>query len=112
MTRLKRGYLTQNCRKDFRVFASTFLGFTSTKQLTQKKKKALVYAHNNKILKRRDFRCLWITRINAVTRNNSSYNLFMHNMHKKRLLINRKICAQIALSNKKYFYILLNEITN
>nr|QGW42731.1 ribosomal protein L20 [Gastrodia elata]QGZ09164.1 ribosomal protein L20 [Gastrodia elata]QII91321.1 ribosomal protein L20 [Gastrodia elata] len=112
MVRFKIGYITHKCRIHYRLFASTFLGLTSTKQFTQKKNKALVYAHHNKIKKRIYFRCLWITRLNAGTLNNSSYNLFMHNMYKKRLIINRKICAQIAISNKKYFYIILNEITN
>nr|YP_010471535.1 ribosomal protein L20 [Gastrodia crispa]UVG40873.1 ribosomal protein L20 [Gastrodia crispa] len=110
MTKFKIGYIIQNCRKKFCLFASTFLGFTSTKQFTQKKKKALIYAHYDKNIKIRNFRCLWITRINSVTIKNISYNLFMHNMYKKRLLINRKICAQLILSNKEYFYILLNEI--
>nr|YP_010471611.1 ribosomal protein L20 [Gastrodia sp. Jin 38054]UVG40968.1 ribosomal protein L20 [Gastrodia sp. Jin 38054] len=117
MTKFKigYGYINQNCRKEFRLFASTFLGFTSTKQSTQKKKKALIYAHYDKSIKIRDFRCLWITRINSVTIKNISYNLFMHNMYKKRLLLNRKICAQLILSNKSnkdYFYILLNDIKN
>nr|YP_010375675.1 ribosomal protein L20 [Gastrodia longistyla]QXU60593.1 ribosomal protein L20 [Gastrodia longistyla]UVG40911.1 ribosomal protein L20 [Gastrodia longistyla] len=110
MTKFKIGYKNHNCRKDFRLFASTLLGFISTKKFTQKKKKALIYAHYDKSIKRRYFRCLWITRINSVTLKNISYNLFMHNMYKKRLLLNRKICAQLILSNKYYFYIILNEM--
>nr|YP_010471554.1 ribosomal protein L20 [Gastrodia javanica]UVG40892.1 ribosomal protein L20 [Gastrodia javanica] len=99
MTIFKIGYITSKCRIKYRLFASNLLSFP----------------YRRFIQKKRDFRCLWIHRINAVTREYRifySYNLFMYNLYKKKLIINRKICAQIALSNKKNFYIFFNKIKN
>ncbi|THU43546.1 hypothetical protein C4D60_Mb00t07020 [Musa balbisiana] len=62
---------------------------------------------------KRDFRRLWITRINAVTRENKvlySYSRLIHNLYKKQLLLNRKIPAQIAISNKNCLYMISNKI--
>ncbi|WOK93758.1 ribosomal protein L20 [Canna indica] len=69
--------------------------------------RALASSHRDRGRQKRDFRCLWITRINAVTRENKvlySYSRLIHNLYKKQLLLNRKIPAQIAISNKNCLY--------
>nr|YP_010389020.1 ribosomal protein L20 [Cypripedium palangshanense]UPQ44341.1 ribosomal protein L20 [Cypripedium palangshanense] len=117
MTRVKRGYTARRRRKGIRLFASTFIGAHSrlTRMSTQQRMRALVSSHRDRSRKKRDFRRLWITRINAVTREDRvsySYSRFIHNLYKKQLLLNRKILAQIALSNKICFDIISNKIIN
>nr|YP_010260459.1 ribosomal protein L20 [Corybas dienemus]YP_010260614.1 ribosomal protein L20 [Corybas iridescens]UIX55431.1 ribosomal protein L20 [Corybas dienemus]UIX55586.1 ribosomal protein L20 [Corybas iridescens] len=115
MTRVKRGYAARRRRKKICLFASTFIGAHSrlTRTTTQQRMRALVSSNRDRNRKKRDFRRLWITRINAVTREDrvfSSYNQFIHNLYKSKLLLNRKILAQIALSNKNFFYMISNKI--
>nr|ARD00003.1 ribosomal protein L20 [Margyricarpus pinnatus]ARD00931.1 ribosomal protein L20 [Acaena pinnatifida] len=115
MTRIKRGYIARRRRTKIRLFASSFRGAHSrlTRTITQQKIRALVSAHRDRGRQKRDFRRLWITRINAVIRNNNvyfSYSKLIHNMYKKQLLLNRKILAQIAILNKSCFYMISNEI--
>nr|YP_010724720.1 ribosomal protein L20 [Tigridia pavonia]WDW31933.1 ribosomal protein L20 [Tigridia pavonia] len=116
MTRVKRGYIARRRRTKMRLFASTFIGAHSrlTRTTTQQKMRALVSSHQDRGRQKRDFRRLWITRINAVTRENrvfSSYSQLIHNMYKKKLLLNRKILAQIAISNKNCLYMISNKIS-
>nr|UWJ89768.1 ribosomal protein L20 [Smilax china] len=115
MTRVKRGYIARRRRTKIRLFASTFRGAHSrlTRTITQQKMRALVSSHRDRGKQKRNFRRLWITRINAVTRENKvfySYSRLIHNLHKGQLLINRKILAQIAISNKNYLYAISNKI--
>nr|YP_010472936.1 ribosomal protein L20 [Eriocaulon fistulosum]UVH66384.1 ribosomal protein L20 [Eriocaulon fistulosum] len=115
MTRVKRGYTARRRRTKIRLFASTFRGAHSrlTRTITQQKMRALVSSHRDRGRQKRDFRRLWITRINAVIRENKvfhSYSRFTNNLYKKQLLINRKILAQIAISNKNCLYMISNKI--
>nr|YP_009717879.1 ribosomal protein L20 [Hesperomeles cuneata]YP_009717964.1 ribosomal protein L20 [Hesperomeles goudotiana]YP_009718049.1 ribosomal protein L20 [Hesperomeles ferruginea]YP_009718134.1 ribosomal protein L20 [Hesperomeles pernettyoides]QFR52588.1 ribosomal protein L20 [Hesperomeles glabrata]QFR52673.1 ribosomal protein L20 [Hesperomeles obovata]QGM83723.1 ribosomal protein L20 [Hesperomeles cuneata]QGM83808.1 ribosomal protein L20 [Hesperomeles goudotiana]QGM83893.1 ribosomal protein L20 [H len=115
MTRIKRGYIARRRRTKIRLFASTFRGAHSrlTRTITQQKIRALVSAHRDRGRQKRDFRRLWITRINAVIRENKvyfSYSKFINNLYKRQLLLNRKILAQIAILNKSCLYMISNEI--
>uniref|UniRef100_UPI0030FE77EB ribosomal protein L20 n=1 Tax=Zippelia begoniifolia TaxID=126646 RepID=UPI0030FE77EB len=115
MTRVRRGYIARRRRTKIRLFASTFRGAHSrlTRTITQQKMRALVSTHRDRGRKKRDFRRLWITRINAVIREgwvSYSYSLFIHYLYKRQLLLNRKILAQIAISNRNCFYMISNEI--
>ena len=115
MTRIKRGYIARRRRTKIRLFASTFRGAHSrlTRTITQQKIRALVSAHRDRGRQKRDFRRLWITRINAVIRDNKvyfSYSKLIHNLYKRQLLLNRKILAQIAISNRNCLYMISNEI--
>nr|YP_009093823.1 ribosomal protein L20 [Luzuriaga radicans]AIT16015.1 ribosomal protein L20 [Luzuriaga radicans] len=116
MTRVKRGYTARRRRSKIRLFASTFRGAHSrlTRTSTQQKMRALVSAHRDRGRQKRHFRRLWITRINAATRENNevfySYSRLMHNLYRKQLLLNRKILAQIAISNKNCLYMISNKI--
>nr|YP_010216687.1 ribosomal protein L20 [Stachyurus retusus]YP_010571596.1 ribosomal protein L20 [Stachyurus himalaicus]UBS93851.1 ribosomal protein L20 [Stachyurus retusus]UZH32856.1 ribosomal protein L20 [Stachyurus himalaicus] len=115
MTRIRRGYIARRRRRKIRLFASSFRGAHSrlTRTITQQKIRALVSAHRDRDKKKRDFRRLWITRINAVIRENTvsySYSRLIHNLYKRQLLLNRKILAQIAILNKTCLYMISNEI--
>nr|YP_009627671.1 ribosomal protein L20 [Allium herderianum]QBO26401.1 ribosomal protein L20 [Allium herderianum] len=116
MTRVRRGYIARRRRTKMRLFASTFIGAHSrlTRTATQQKMRALVSSHRDRGRQKRDFRRLWITRINAAARENTvfySYSKFIHNLYKKQLLLNRKILAQIAISNQICLYMISNKIS-
>nr|YP_010974649.1 ribosomal protein L20 [Amyema quandang]WNR57101.1 ribosomal protein L20 [Amyema quandang]WNR57163.1 ribosomal protein L20 [Amyema quandang]WNR57225.1 ribosomal protein L20 [Amyema quandang] len=97
-----------------RLFAASFRGAHSriTRTITQQKIRALVSANRDRDRQKRDFRRLWILRLNAVIRGNRvshSYSKLIYDLQKK-LFLNRKILAQIAISNRNCLYIILNEI--
>nr|DBA09714.1 TPA_asm: ribosomal protein L20 [Corydalis solida] len=113
MTRIKRGYIARRRRTKMRLFASTFRGAHAklTRPMNQQTTRALGSAHRDRSRKKRDFRRLWITRINAVIRDIKvfySYSVFINNLHKKHSLLNRKILAQIAISNRNCLSMIFN----
>nr|YP_010273797.1 ribosomal protein L20 [Erycibe obtusifolia]UKO32205.1 ribosomal protein L20 [Erycibe obtusifolia] len=115
MTRIKRGYIARRRRTKMRFFVSSFRGAHSrlTRTITQQEIRALVSAHRDRDRQKRDFRRLWITRLNAAIREigvSYSYSQFIHDLYKSQLLLNRKILAQIAISNRKCLYMISNEI--
>nr|YP_010898343.1 ribosomal protein L20 [Micranthes octopetala]WHL46796.1 ribosomal protein L20 [Micranthes octopetala] len=115
MTRIRRGYVARKRRVKIRLFASSFRGAHSrlTRTITQQKIRALVSAHRDRDRQKRDFRRLWITRINGVIRENrvsNSYSKLIHDLYKRKLLLNRKILAQIAILNRNCLYMISNEI--
>ena len=62
------------------------------------------YAYISRRLKKRNFRSLWITRINAACRlNDISYSQFMHGLNKANITLNRKVLADLALTDPKAF---------
>nr|QBS50127.1 ribosomal protein L20 [Syringa pubescens subsp. microphylla]QSQ71712.1 ribosomal protein L20 [Syringa pubescens subsp. microphylla] len=115
MTRIKRGYIARRRRTKTRLFASSFRGAHSklTRIITQQTIRALVSTHRDRDKQKRNFRRLWITRINAVIREkvvSYSYSKLIHDLYKRQLLLNRKILAQIAISNRNCLYMISNEI--
>nr|YP_009316335.1 ribosomal protein L20 [Castilleja paramensis]ANJ04295.1 ribosomal protein L20 [Castilleja paramensis] len=115
MTRIKRGYIARRRRTKIRLFASSFRGAHSrlTRTITQQKIRALVSAHRDRDKQKRNFRRLWIVRINAVIREGGvsySYSKLIHDLYKRQLVLNRKILAQIAISNRNCLYMISNEI--
>nr|P49162.2 RecName: Full=Large ribosomal subunit protein bL20c; AltName: Full=50S ribosomal protein L20, plastid [Lathraea clandestina]AAA75242.1 ribosomal protein L20 [Lathraea clandestina] len=115
MTRIKRGYIARRRRTKMRLFASSFRGAHSrlTRTITQQKIRALFSAHRDRDKQKINFRRLWIARINAVIRKRGvsySYSKLIHDLYKRQLLLNRKILAQIAISNRNCLYMISNEI--
>nr|YP_009568873.1 ribosomal protein L20 [Marcgravia coriacea]QBC67982.1 ribosomal protein L20 [Marcgravia coriacea] len=115
MTRIRRGYIARRRRTKIRLFASSFRGAHSrlTRTITQQKIRALVSAHRDRGRQKINFRRLWITRVNAVIRERGishSYSRLIHDLYKKRVFLNRKILAQIAILNKNCLYMISNEI--
>nr|YP_010129718.1 50S ribosomal protein L20 [Chonemorpha megacalyx]YP_010705072.1 ribosomal protein L20 [Chonemorpha eriostylis]QPZ49276.1 50S ribosomal protein L20 [Chonemorpha megacalyx]WCQ78641.1 ribosomal protein L20 [Chonemorpha eriostylis] len=115
MTRIRRGYIARRRRTKIRLFASSFRGAHSrlTRTITQQKIRALVSAQRDRGSQKINFRRLWITRINAVIRERGvsySYSRLIHDLYKRRLLLNRKILAQIAILNRDCLYMISNEI--
>jgi large subunit ribosomal protein L20 len=66
--------------------------------------KSLMYAYRDRRQRKRDFRKLWIIRINAAARKNGmSYSRLMHGLKVAGVAINRKMLAEIAVSDEKAF---------
>nr|YP_010379466.1 ribosomal protein L20 [Astragalus clevelandii]UCS40530.1 ribosomal protein L20 [Astragalus clevelandii] len=118
MTRIKRGYIARKRRTKIRLFTSSFRGAHSklTRTILQQKIKALVSANRDRDRKKRDFRSLWISRINAIIGQNkkiySIYSKLMSNMYKRQLLLNRKIVAQIAILKGNCIFMIANDLIN
>nr|QKK52405.1 ribosomal protein L20 [Shehbazia tibetica] len=115
MTRIKRGYIARKRRTKLRSFSSSSRGAHSrlTRSMIQQRIRSFFSADRDRGVRKRDFRRLWITRINAVIHEMGvfdSYNRFIHNLYNKQLLINRKILAQIALLNRSCLSTISNEI--
>nr|YP_009868482.1 ribosomal protein L20 [Oroxylum indicum]QKG62890.1 ribosomal protein L20 [Oroxylum indicum] len=115
MTRTKRGYIARRRRTKSDSFVSRFRGTHSklTRIITQQEIRALASADRDRDKQKRNFRRLWITRINAVIRErvvSYSYSKFIHDLYKRQLLLNRKILAQIAIANRNFLYLISNEI--
>jgi large subunit ribosomal protein L20 len=71
--------------------------------------KSMAYAFRDRRVRKRDFRSLWISRINAaVRREGLSYSLFIHGLKKSGVALNRKALAELAVSDQKAFGKLLN----
>nr|YP_010385901.1 ribosomal protein L20 [Leptopus chinensis]UPM52401.1 ribosomal protein L20 [Leptopus chinensis] len=115
MTRIRRGYIARRRRTKIRLFASSFRGAHSrlTRTIIQQKIKALVSAQRDRDRQKRNFRRLWVTRINAAIREKEvfySYNIFFKHLYKKKLLLNRKILAQLAILNTNCICMISNDI--
>jgi len=66
--------------------------------------RSLRYAYIGRRLKKRDFRRLWITRINAAARQNGlSYSKFINGLKKAGISLNRKVLADMAINDQKAF---------
>jgi large subunit ribosomal protein L20 len=73
--------------------------------------KGMMYATRDRKAKKRDFRSLWIVRINAACRENGiSYSLFMNGLKKIKVLLDRKMLAELAVSDKKAFTKLVESV--
>jgi large subunit ribosomal protein L20 len=71
--------------------------------------KSLAYAFRDRRVRKRDFRSLWISRINAAARREGlSYSLFMNGLKKSGVTLNRKTLADLAISDRKAFGTLLD----
>ena len=73
--------------------------------------KGLSYAYRDRRNKKRTFRSLWITRINAAARiHGLSYSEFMYKLKEKNIELDRKVLADIAVNNPKAFEDIVNKI--
>ncbi len=106
MPRVKGGYVTRRRRKRILKLAKGYYGSKHTlfKTANQQVMKSLTYAYRDRRQKKRDFRKLWITRINAAARNNGlSYSRFMHGLKLANINVNRKMLADLAVNDEKSF---------
>ncbi len=73
--------------------------------------KGLLYAYRDRKVKKRSFRNLWITRINAGVRQyGMSYSVFMGNIHKNNIELNRKVLADLAMNHPEAFKAIVDQV--
>ena len=73
--------------------------------------KGLCYAYRDRKTKKRNFRKLWIQRINAAARmNNISYSQFINKLNKSNIKVNRKVLADLAVNDIKAFESLIKKV--
>jgi large subunit ribosomal protein L20 len=73
--------------------------------------KGLTYAYRDRKTKKRNFRALWIQRINAAVRPfGMSYSVFMGKMNKQGIELNRKVLADLAMNHPKAFEAVVNQV--
>lgn len=106
MVRVKGGFKTRRRHKKLLKMASGYRGAKSKLYRIAKETldHALVYAYRDRKAKKREFRKLWIQRINAGAREHGlSYSVLMCQLKAKNIEIDRKILAELAFSDPKGF---------
>ena len=106
MARVKGAVTTRARRKSVLKRAKGYFGAKSIRfrMANQAVMKSLNYAYIGRRLKKRDFRSLWIARINAAARMNGlTYSKLIAGLKKANVTINRKMLAEIAVSDAKAF---------
>ena len=106
MARVKRGNIARKRRNKILNLAKGFRGGNKNlfRTANQRVMKALCNAYRDRRRRKRDFRRLWIARINAAARlNGLSYSKFMGGLKKADIRINRKMLAQLAVTDPKTF---------
>ncbi|MBQ5658412.1 MAG: 50S ribosomal protein L20 [Peptococcaceae bacterium] len=106
MARVKRGVTSHRRHKKILRQAKGYYGNRSKiyRVANQAVMRSLQYAYAHRKLRKRDFRKLWIARINAACRmNNMSYSRFINGLNKAGVEINRKVLADLAITDPKAF---------
>ena len=103
MVRVKRGNVARNRRNKILKIAKGFRGTHSKlfRMANQQVMKALKYSYVGRKRRKRDFRNLWIIRINAAVRENGiNYSSFMSNLKQSNVALNSKMLSQLAVLDK------------
>lgn len=106
MPRVKGGVTTKNRRKKVLKLAKGYYGAKHLLFKTAKEQvmNSLAYAYRDRRRKKRDFRKLWITRINAAARlNELSYSKLINGLNLAKIEVNRKMLADIAVNDPAGF---------
>lgn len=112
MARVKDGTVTRKRRKRMLKLAKGYYGSKHTLFKTAKEQvmNSYNYAYRDRRQKKRDFRKLWIARINAAARMNGlSYSKLMHGLKVAGIEINRKMLADLAVTDAAAFTALAEE---
>ena len=112
MARVKGAMMTRKRRNKILKAAKGYWGAKSKhfKMAKQAVMKSGNYAFAGRKMKKRDFRRLWITRISAEAKNNGmNYSTFMNGLKKAGIDLNRKMLAEIAVSDKEAFAALVEK---
>ena len=113
MARIKRGIVS---RRKHKKLLDTTKGYRGTKsKLIRVAHEAALhagaYAYHGRKLKKRDFRALWITRISEATKAQGiSYSVFIHNLKKANVKLDRKILSDMVLNDPSAFKTLVEKV--
>jgi large subunit ribosomal protein L20 len=106
MARVKDGVVTRRRHKKILKLAKGYRGARSRRfrSANETLLKALSYAYRDRKARKREFRRLWIARINAGVRElGMTYSQFMHGLKLAGISLNRKVLAELAVSDKEEF---------
>lgn len=106
MARIKRSVNALKKRRKVMKLAKGYWGAKSKqyRAASEQVARSLRYAFKGRKLRKRDFRSLWITRINAAARlNGMSYSTFINGLKKHNIIVNRKILADLAVNDAAAF---------
>lgn len=106
MSRVKRSVAAQKKRRTVLKQAKGYRGLkkNSYRRAKEQVQRSLSYAYRDRRVKKREFRKLWISRINAAARQNGlSYNQFMHGLALAGVEVDRKILAELAVNDGASF---------
>jgi large subunit ribosomal protein L20 len=110
MTRIKRGNVARTRRKKIFQITQGFRGSSSKlfRTANQYALKGLKFSTRDRYQRKKLFRKIWIVRLNAAVRKNGiNYSTFLSRLKNSKILLNRKILAQIALRDREGFQHLL-----
>ena len=106
MARIKRAVNAQKKRRKYMKLAKGYFGAKSTqyRAASEQVRRSLRYAYIGRKLRKRDFRRLWITRINAAARlSGINYSTLISGLKKQKIEINRKMLADMAVNDAAGF---------
>ena len=106
MSRVKRGVNARKKRRKILKLAKGFFGARSRliRTATEAVNKAMKYSYRDRRARKREFRQLWIARINAAARlNNITYSRLIDGMKKSGIELDRKILAELAVNDPQGF---------
>lgn len=112
MARVKRGVTARARHKKVLKAAKGYYGARSRtyRVAVQAVTKAGQYAYRDRRQKKRQFRALWIVRINAAARQHGlSYSKFMNGLRKANIVIDRKVLSELAINEKAAFETIANQ---
>ena len=112
MPRVKRGVVARKKHKKILKQAKGYYGARSRVFRVAKQAviKAQQYAYRDRKQRKRQFRSLWIIRINALVREHDmSYSQFMHGLKKAEIIVDRKMLSELAVHNKEAFSTLVEQ---
>lgn len=111
MVRVKRGNVARKRRNKILNLARGYKGAHSSlfRVANQQVMKALKYSYTGRKQKKRIFRRIWISRINAASRvEGITYSKFINKLQKSKIDLNRKMLAQVAVLDNSTFYQIMN----
>ncbi len=106
MARVKRGTTVKQKHNKILARAKGYLGrhHSTYRAAREKTEKGGQYAYRDRRVKKREFRGLWIVRINAAVRNNGlTYSQFMNGLKKAGVALDRKVLAEMAFAGDENF---------
>lgn len=112
MSRVKRGMTARRRRKKHLKRAEGYyaMGSRSYIHAREKNERGLAFSYRDRKVKKREFRLLWIQRINAAARlNGTTYSKLMHALSEKGIEMDRKVLASLAVSDAAGFSALVKQ---
>jgi len=111
MSRAVNGTISRRRRKRLLKLAKGFRSVRSNafRKARESVEHGLAYAYRDRRARKRDFRRLWIARINAAVRNDGmTYSQFIHGLKKANIELDRKVLSDMAIQNEESFKALVN----